>query len=72
MVISDQEKVLIGVRIEPELSGHSRNYDIPEKAGIEKFKDRIPPYQVRGRLSQARNDKKNEQFIGGSIDDFIV
>ena len=63
MVISDQEKVLIGVRIEPELLGHSRNYDIPEKAGIEKFKDRIPPYQVRGRLGQARNDKKEKTYV---------
>jgi len=63
LVISDQEKVLVGVRIEPELLGHSRNYDIPEKAGIERFKDWIPPYQVRGRLSQARNDENDAEML---------
>ena len=35
---------------------------IPANAGIQK-KDWIPPYQVRGRLSQARNDKLLRTYV---------
>jgi hypothetical protein len=40
---------------------------IPEKARIQKISDWILPYQVRGRLSQARNDNKAETFLEGNI-----
>jgi hypothetical protein len=40
---------------------------IPEKARNQKISDWIPPYQVRGRLSQARNDNKAETFLDGNI-----
>ena len=42
----------------------SRNPDVvPAEAGNQYLKYWIPPYQVRGRLSQARNDKTNNIYL---------
>jgi hypothetical protein len=41
----------------------SRNPDVvPAKAGNQYFSHWIPPYQVRGRLNQVRNDKLDKTY----------
>ena len=45
-------------------SCESRNPDVvPAKAGNQYLTYWIPPYQVRGRLSQARNDKWHKTYV---------
>jgi len=45
-------------------SFESRNPGVvPAKAGNQSLKNRIPPYQVRGRLGQARNDKLDKIYV---------
>jgi hypothetical protein len=42
----------------------SRNPDVvPAKAGNQYLTYWIPPYQARGRLSQARNDKWHKTYV---------
>jgi len=37
---------------------------VPAKVGNQCFAYWVPPYQVRGRLSQARNDKLCKIYVG--------
>jgi hypothetical protein len=42
----------------------SRNPDpVPAKAGNHYFRNWIPPYQVRGRLNHARNDRAYKIYV---------